>query len=423
MSREAILTLLASDAGLDAGSLGERVIDHALQDACRDAGVADEFALWGALQARPALLRQVREHFLVPETWFFRAPAQFTDLARFATSVAARRRPFRVLSLPCASGEEAVSAAIALQQAGLLAADIEVLGVDLSEAALATAKRGVYAAASLRRHDPGTDWLPVEGDARRVSASLRRCLRFAAGNALDPQLLLGDPGFDAIFCRNLMIYLHPAARRALLATLRRLARAPALLLAGHAENFAALDAALQPLPGGDPLSFLLNAEPARPVRSREERPTTRPRRSAADVAPTTTAAAAPSTDTPPPAASPAATRSDVAAAPPPAADALAAAQQLADSGQLDAARALCLAALEQSPGDLDHRFLLGMLEIAAQRLDAADTELGRVLYLDPQHRGALEHRVALARRRGDSALAQRLAARLQRLRDDAGAAP
>ena len=124
MSREAILALLASDAGLDAGSLGQRVIDHALQDACREAGVADEFALWGALQARPALLRQVREHFLVPETWFFRAPAQFADLARFATGVAARRRPFRVLSLPCASGEEAVSAAIALQQAGLLAASM-----------------------------------------------------------------------------------------------------------------------------------------------------------------------------------------------------------------------------------------------------------------------------------------------------------
>lgn len=421
MSREAILSLLASDAGLDAGSLGERVIDHALQDACRDAGVADEVALWAAVQARPALLRQLREHFLVPETWFFRAPAQFTDLVRFATGTAARRRPFRVLSLPCASGEEAVSAAIALQQAGLMASDIEVVGIDLSEAALAIGKRGVYAAASLRRHDPGTDWLPLEGDTRRVSANLRRCLRFEAGNALDPQLLLGDPGFDAIFCRNLMIYLHPAARQALLANLRRLARAPALLLAGHAENFAALDAALQPLPGGDPLSFLLTAESARGSRPRNDQPALVRSRAAAERPAPARAA---------PASAKAATLARAAAANPPeampaaaAGPSVAAAQRLADSGELDAARALCLAALETSPGDLEHRFLLGMLEIAAQRLDAADNELGRVLYLDPQHRGALEHRVALARRRGDTALAQRLAARLQRLRDESGAAP
>ena len=239
---------------------------------------------------------------------------------------------------------------------------------------------------------------------------------------MDPQLLLGDPGFDAIFCRNLMIYLHPAARRSLLATLRRLARAPALLLAGHAENFAALDAALQPLPGGDPLSFLLNAETAHPARAREQRPAAPARASTGRVAPSPAAAAA-AADTPLPAGPLTAGRSAAAPAPAPAARSAAAAQQLADSGQLDAARALCLAALEKAPGDLEHRFLLGMLEIAAQRLDAADTELGRVLYLDPQHRGALEHHVALARRRGDSALAQRLAARLQRLRDDAGAAP
>jgi chemotaxis protein methyltransferase WspC len=419
MSREAILALLASDAGLDAGSLGERVIDHALQDACRDAGVADESALWAALQSRPALLRQLREHFLVPETWFFRAPAQFVDLARFATGAAARRRPFRVLSLPCASGEEAVSAAIALQQAGLLAADIEVLGVDLSEAALATAKRGEYAAASLRRHDPGTDWLPADGDTRRVSAGLRRCLRFEPGNALDPLLLHGEPGFDAIFCRNLMIYLHADARRALLANLRRLARTPALLLAGHAENFAALDPALQPVPGGDPLSFLLPTDAPRAAPAAGERPPEHKRAPSAMPA----GAERPRRPAAPPASTNVAMIGGGATSAPAGADGSGMAQRLADGGQLDAARALCLAALEKAPDDLEHRFLLGMLEIAAQRLDAADAELGRVLYLDPQHRGALEHRVALARRRGDSALAQRLAARLQRLRDDAGAAP
>ena len=65
-------------------------------------------------------LDQLIELVLVPETWFFREPGAFVALTALATAhMRQSGRPFRVLSIPCATGEEPYSIAISLLEKGL----------------------------------------------------------------------------------------------------------------------------------------------------------------------------------------------------------------------------------------------------------------------------------------------------------------
>jgi chemotaxis protein methyltransferase WspC len=84
VSRQSLLDLLHQRIGLDAGSLGERVLDDAFAEARATLGVNDDEALYGKALVHPELFAEVVERFVVPESWFFRAGDQYTDLVRYA---------------------------------------------------------------------------------------------------------------------------------------------------------------------------------------------------------------------------------------------------------------------------------------------------------------------------------------------------
>ncbi|MEO6066217.1 MAG: CheR family methyltransferase, partial [Lysobacterales bacterium] len=264
MSRERLLAALSERIGIDSASLGDRVMDHALGEAQRQLGLAslDELATRIALDK--AAFTELVEQVIVGETWFFRVPQQFDDLVRFARTTGRSRRPLRVLSLPCASGEEAWSAAIRLREAGLGADEFEILGIDVSPQLVARATLGEYRGSAMRIPAARDPWLePIEGGVV-VAPELRRSVRFRTGNALDPQLFAGEPLFDVAFCRNLLIYLTRDAREQLLAMLRRALKQPALVLAGQAEVLTAITTGFVPMPQGCPLSYLFTEAPAAP---------------------------------------------------------------------------------------------------------------------------------------------------------------
>ncbi|MBW8366907.1 MAG: hypothetical protein K0M70_03510 [Arenimonas sp.] len=401
MSRQALIELLQARLGLDPDTLGPRVIDDAFADARRALAAPDDAALYRQVLMDGKAFSELSEHFVVPETWFFRAPEQFQDLVRFAREQPARR-PLRILSLPASTGEEAYSAAIALLEAGLAAADIDVLGIDVSQTAIRRGSAGVFRPSALRGQPIPRPWLREADDGSlEADPLLRRCVRLRTGNALDPKLLQSEPGFDVIFCRNLLIYLRPEARAQLLHTLLSAARAPALVLAGQAEVLSSMSDALRPYEGGCPLSFMHGApraaSAAQGLPKAAPRPTHRPAPAPARV-PTPPAGSAPP-------ATPSLAQEDIARA-----------HQLADAGQVDQARAACLAHLGRQPADVDALYLLGLLESAAGNAEAAERAFTQVLYLDRDHLDAIEQRVGLAERRGAGDQARDLRARAARLR-------
>ena len=160
----------------------------------------------------------------VQETRFFRAAPQLLALAALLPSLPG---PPRLLSAGCATGEEAWSLSALAAGAGM---EAEVLGLDICRPALAAAQAGRYRAGppdALREVPPA--YLPLfrrQGDwleAMVPRPAFRRANLLALPEETGP--------FAAILCRNVLIYLLPAAREAVLRGLvARLPHGGALLL-------------------------------------------------------------------------------------------------------------------------------------------------------------------------------------------------
>ncbi|MER1536575.1 CheR family methyltransferase, partial [Enterobacter hormaechei] len=79
---------------------------------------------------------------------------------------------------------------------------------------------------------------PHEGLVR-VRQELANCVEFAPVNLLDKQYNVPGP-FDAIFCRNVMIYFDKTTQQDILRRFVPLLKPDGLLFAGHSENFSNL---------------------------------------------------------------------------------------------------------------------------------------------------------------------------------------
>jgi len=393
VSRQSLLDLLHQRIGLDAASLGERVLDDAFAESRAMLGVADDEALYGKALTQPQAFAEIVERFVVPESWFFRAGDQYADLVRYA-SERRERRPLRLLSLPCASGEEAYSAVIALIESGIPAGDVDVLGIDVSQLAIERARAGAYRNNALRGQQMPDIWLHPRVGGFTIDEGIRQRARFRVGNALDPALFDPSEQFDVVFCRNLLIYLHPLARAKLLKSLLAALAPGGLLLAGQAETLNAFSDQLQPYQGGCPLSYIRESAPAPEI---------------ANKTPVTMwppmSQSMPTVKSPPAAAE---KNSAPVAEPSP--------QALADAGRLEEARTACERQLARHPEDIETLFLLGLIQSARGDLAAADEAFSRVCYLDRNHIPAMERRIPLAERQGRAELAEDLRRRCQRLR-------
>ena len=96
------------------------------------------------------------EAVIVPETWFFRYPESFATLAKLASKRLAainNMRALRILSLPCSTGEEPYSIAMALLDAGLKPHQFKVDGMDVSPLSVEKARRALYGKNSFRGQD------------------------------------------------------------------------------------------------------------------------------------------------------------------------------------------------------------------------------------------------------------------------------
>jgi chemotaxis protein methyltransferase CheR len=175
-------------------------------------------------------------------TAFFREPHHFELLrARALQHRQHERRPLRVWSSACSTGEEAWSIAMTLKDAECPA---EVLASDIDTEALGKGASGVYPlerTANLTPEQMRAHWLrgvgANEGFAS-VRPHLRGMVRFTQLNlqaAPWPQL----DAFDVVFCRNVVIYFDREAQKRLLERFTTVLRPQGVLVVGHAESFPA----------------------------------------------------------------------------------------------------------------------------------------------------------------------------------------
>jgi len=190
------------------------------------------------------------ELLTVCETYFLRNAEQFRALAEVALpELLERRAPSRALSLlsaGCSSGEEPFSIAMVLRESFPEIAerrDVRVVGIDVNPARLARARAGCFSPWSLRAvPDAVRDrWFRPRGRELELDARIRRAVRFEERNLLDDDPAFWQPGaFDAVFFRNVGMYLHPEVMRAVISRIARSLSPGGFLFLGHAETLRAV---------------------------------------------------------------------------------------------------------------------------------------------------------------------------------------
>jgi chemotaxis protein methyltransferase CheR len=177
------------------------------------------------------------------KTDFFREPAHF-DFLRQRVLPATGGAPLRLWSAGCSTGEEPYTLAMVLHDAlpDVARRDVKILATDISRRVLTHAKAGVYADAAMqgvppelrRRHFARTP----NGAGWEAGASLRSLVTFAPLNLMGAWPMRGP--FQAIFCRNVMIYFDRATQQTLVRRFHDLLEPGGYLFVGHSESLSAL---------------------------------------------------------------------------------------------------------------------------------------------------------------------------------------
>lgn len=199
----------------------------------RQQGVAGELSTLGA-------------ELTIGETYFFRHTEQMRAFSEVALperrTLTAGKRPVRILSAGCASGEEAYTLAILASEQGLAGPSApDILGVDLNPLALKRAERATYSEWALRDTPEATRrrYFRKEGSSYVLLRDRLPTVRFRQANLIEDEALSGGM-FDILFCRNVLMYF---TRQQAIRTLARLANAllpGGYMFLGHAETLHGL---------------------------------------------------------------------------------------------------------------------------------------------------------------------------------------
>ena len=176
------------------------------------------------------------------ETYFFREVYQFEGL--FADGLAELKQAgwggeLRMLCAGCSSGEEPYTLNIYARQAGLVGGRWAIDAFDIDVDRLKMAREAIYGIGSLRSTTEAQRAQYFSGfaaDRWQLRRANREGVGFAYGNILDLDSFRKPQLYDAIFCRNVLIYFSEAAFQHAVANFAKALRQGGLLFLGHSES-------------------------------------------------------------------------------------------------------------------------------------------------------------------------------------------
>lgn len=245
---EKVRALIHKRAGISLGSHKREMVYSRLARRLRSLQISDFGTYLELLESddRSAEWEYFTNALTTNLTSFFREAHHFPLLAEHAKKVG---RPYSVWCAAASTGEEPYSIAITLAEAlGDRAAT--VLATDIDTQVLAKARAGVYTTEQVARlqQDQLKRFFLKGTGARagsvKVKPDLASTISFEPLNLLAPDWGIRDK-FDAIFCRNVMIYFDKPTQGRILERFAPLLKPNGLLFAGHSENFSYVTRAFQ----------------------------------------------------------------------------------------------------------------------------------------------------------------------------------
>lgn len=404
---------------IDEEAVGKGSVNRALQEAMREEGVSDP----GVFEKRFVSSQEVRQRFInavvIGETWFFRDRGPFTSLAHHARELQHDLAVdvLKILSVPCASGEEPYSIVMTLLNAGLAPSSFSIDGVDINTRALESARRACYGSGSFRGNlGPAfAGFFEMTPHGRLLSRQVVKQVTFYHANLLSPGSLAGQGPFSVIFCRNLLIYMKAAARREVFDRLDQLLLPGGVLFSGHTETIFWHQQGYIPLPWDR--SFALS----KPVSSQASKkspivkgakallPSARRRGTGVSMeSRSDSEGGVHETGAPDVSIVSGEVHDKQKAADPvsmsrrPLIDKqIQEARRLADQGRIDLALQLCQECAQKSGPAAELYCLMGIIHMAGQDLKNAEDCFLKAIYLDPGNYESLVHISFLYRQKGD----------------------
>ncbi len=375
------------------------------------------------------------EELVVPESWFYRERETLSLLVeKLSQANHSKHNPLRILCIPCARGEEPSTMAMMLHQAGWQKELHTIDAIDLSLAAIESAKTGLYRGHSFRGtqtqfrkqffcevvHDASTTAEVEPAEIQKIGVwqldpAITKSINYSVENIFElPETYRG---YDIILCRHLLIYLTPEARERLFEIVASRLKANGLFAV------AACEFALPPAQRFDPILregiVIFRNQPApQPPGSLQSARADKPPllhskptnalhknhskdrhslRSPARLLPSQAATASSSTRPEP-------TTS---------LSLLEQAKQEADLGRLHEAITLCQQVLAAKPS-AEAYCLHGLISGALNEKEASEASFRKALYLEPDNREALTQLALAKEAAGEHEAAKRLRERLNR---------
>jgi chemotaxis protein methyltransferase CheR len=235
--------LLQRRSGLVITADKARLIESKLAPVARRFGFRDPGALFAELPHPPEELAQaITEAMTTNESSFFRDRVPFDHFRDVLVPALCRaragKRRLRIWCAAAACGQEAYSLAMLIDEMGLVAQGwkIDLIATDLSQAAIARAKDGLYSQYEVQRGLSAQlllNYFTQEGANWRIAERLRRLVSFRAFNLLDHYGWLGE--MDVVFCRNALIYFDAHSKAVVISKLAETLAPDGTLVLGAKE--------------------------------------------------------------------------------------------------------------------------------------------------------------------------------------------
>jgi chemotaxis protein methyltransferase CheR len=179
------------------------------------------------------------------ETYFFRESPQLRafseEILPELRETLADRKVLRIWSAGCSTGEEPYTIAMLLLESGDWWRDwqVEILGSDINQRVLHTARKGVYKKNAHRVTSPemlAKYFIEEDKGDFRIVDKVKELVSFSSLNLFDPFKTGLISNMDIIFCRNVIIYFDKEAKKQVIESFYNKLREGGYLLLGHSES-------------------------------------------------------------------------------------------------------------------------------------------------------------------------------------------
>jgi two-component system CheB/CheR fusion protein len=241
-----LAVLLRRHTGFDLGAYKSETVNRRIERRMGLRHISDFEEYVDLLKKEPAECENLAKDMLISVTRFFRDPEVFEHLRQNVLPRLVRLaggRSLRFWVPGCATGEEVYSIGILLEEVlrecGEINLPCRFFATDLDRRATEIARQGIYPesiAADIPSHYL-EKYLTRHGDHYQICRTVRERIVFAKHN------LLKDPPFtriDFVSCRNVLIYLQPAAQQRVLSILHYSLRPEGVLALGLSESLGDL---------------------------------------------------------------------------------------------------------------------------------------------------------------------------------------